>query len=304
MIISNFSGNFGNSIMQYAITRMVADRNGYKFGFNPKFNYDYHNGYNQLDFLDLDYGIIHNTSFHEMPNGIVNIWQEPTKTFHHIDKVNFHPYSPEIFDIEDNTKLIIPCGQDARYYDREKLASWIKIKNNKIKEYENLLDYYNIELGNNTCIINVRGGEYLGIPNVLLRMGYWIDAIDYMRKINPDMKFVVVSDDVDYAKHIFNAPVVRHSIGFCYYLINNAKNLIISNSSFALFPAWLNKNDPLVIAPLWWARHNVSNDYWASSDIWTFAKDNLWYFMDRDNSVYNYKSIMKFEKFNRNYSVV
>src|SRR3972149_1231966 len=98
MITANFSGNFGNSIIQYAITRTVADKNGYEFGFNPRFNYDYHNGYNQLEFLDLDYGHIHNATFYEIPDGISNIWTEPMETFYHVDQVNYHPYSPEIFN--------------------------------------------------------------------------------------------------------------------------------------------------------------------------------------------------------------
>jgi hypothetical protein len=298
MITCGFSGNFGNSLIQYAITRTVADKNGYEFGFNPKFNYDYHNGYNQLDFLDLDYGIVHDASFHENPNGIEYLWEEPVKTFYHKDQVNFHPYSPEIFSIRDNTKLVIPCCQDARYYDKEKLASWIKIKSEKEQEYKVILESLKIELDNNTCVINVRGGEYLGIPNVLLRIKYWEDAVNHMRELNPSMRFVTVTDDVDYAKSMFNTPVLHHSIGLDYYIINNAKYLILSNSSFALIPAWLNNHDPYVIAPMWWARHNVSEgNYWASSNVFTFGEDNLWYFLDRDNQLYNYNKIIRENKY-------
>jgi hypothetical protein len=301
MITCNFSGNFGNSLIQYAITRTVAGTYGYKFGFNPKFNYDYHNGYNQLDFLDLDYGIIHNASFHENPDGITNIWEEPVKTFYHVDRVDFHPYSPEIFLVKDNTKLVIPCCQDARYYNQKQLASWIRIKGEKEKEYREVLRLSEMELDRNTCVINVRGGEYLGIPNVLLRTQYWMDAIEYMKKINPAMKFIVATDDIDYARSLFDFPIVSNNIGLCYYMINNAEYLILSNSSFAIIPAWLNPNDPVVVAPMWWARHNVSEgNYWASSDIWTFGKNNLWFFLDRDGKFYNYMKIIVENKYRIN----
>jgi hypothetical protein len=77
-------------------------------------------------------------------------------------------------------------------------------------------------------------------------------------------------------------PVFHFGIGMDYYMISQAKNLILSNSSFAILPTWLNKNKPYVIAPRYWARHNVSTGYWANSDMWTFG----WNYMDKDGELY------------------
>ena len=51
-IISNYSGNFGNHSMIHAITRVVADKNGYDFAINPRPEYDYFNGQSQFYFLN------------------------------------------------------------------------------------------------------------------------------------------------------------------------------------------------------------------------------------------------------------
>ncbi len=48
--------------------------------------------------------------------------------------------------------------------------------------------------------------------------------------------------------------------------------------TFAIFPAWLNPNNPYVIAPKYWARHNVSTGYWANSSVDTFG----FRFLDRN----------------------
>ena len=164
MLPCNFSGNMGNSIIQYAITRTVADKNGYEFGFNPTFNYDYHNGYNQLEFLDLDYGHVHNASFHECPDGVDYVWYEKYETikYDNGDIVDYHPLQLNVFAIPDGTKLVVRCMQDARYYDKTKLQNWIKIKKENQQKYCQQLKNWGIELDENLTVLNIRGGEYLG----------------------------------------------------------------------------------------------------------------------------------------------
>ena len=65
--------------------------------------------------------------------------------------------------------------------------------------------------------------------------------------------------------------------------IKNARYLLLSNSSFAVFPAMTSETLRYAIAPKYWARHNVSNGYWASEqNIYSF-----FYYMDRHGKIYS-----------------
>lgn len=287
MLVCDITGNFGNHLVDYVLTRVVAEKNGFQWGFNRTPSHDYYGGKEQLDFMNIDYGVEHHTPYGEIPDGIKYIWEEKRETFYHIDRVDYHPFQPDVFNICDNTKLIIYCCQDARYYEdsKDKIKNWLSIKESCLKEYNEKLYLTNIILDMDTCIINVRGGEYKSIPNVLLRKEYWDGAMRFMKMRNKNIKFVVVTDDVPYAQSLFPEikDIYHFSIGMDYYIINNAHNLILSNSSFAIFPAWLNPvPNKMVVAPRFWARHNVSSGYWASSDVFTFG----WWFLDRNGYFY------------------
>lgn len=265
MITADFTGNLGNHLWQYAITRAVAEHNGYEWGFNRTTSHDYYGGKPQMDFMEIDYGKEHTTPWGQLPPGITKVWEEPKEAY---DGYNYHPFTSSIFEIEDNTKLIIHCCQNARYLQnrKEDVRNWFKPKDKSVP----------LDLNDNLCIINVRGGEYKGIPSLLLDPNYFFNAVEHMIHKNNEMKFVVITDDMEYARSILPFPVYHFSIAEDYKIIGQTKNLILSNSSFALFPAWLNDN-AYIIAPKYWARHNVSTGYWANSDIWTFG----FHFLDR-----------------------
>ena len=289
MISSPLTGNCGNNLIIYLITRIVADKNGYEFGFNRHPSYDYHGGLEQLDYLNLSYGKEHNYGYHEIPDGITNVWYEQ---YQHInypngDSVDYHPYQPDIWNVPDSTKLVIRCCQDENYFRgyKEKIIDWLQYK----KEFEEKINYYlfynDIFFDENLCVLNARGGaEYRSMSSVLLQKKYWDDAMQLMLERNPKMKFLCITDDPIFYKQFFNneIPVMHISIGGDYFCVNSSRNLIISNSSFAIISTYTNKNDPYVIAPRWWAKHNVAQNYWASSDMFTFG----WNFLDRDGKLY------------------
>jgi len=287
-ISTSLSGNLGDHIVRYALCRTVAEKNGYNWAINPIPSFDYYGGEEQMKFFHLDYGLPNNASYNSAPPTTQAIWVEQAK---HYQDYNFYEFQPEIFFVNDDTHLRIYCAQDARYYNREKLRKWFTIGKEETKECEKILKNNNIELNENLTVINCRGGEYRGIPNLFLKPEYYQNAINYILSITPKMKFIVVTDDVDYYKNIFNYPVYHFSICCDYYIVNNSKNLILSNSGFALFPAWLNRNVDIVVAPLHWARHNIG--CWANSAVWTFGKEDEWVFLDRNGEIFTYKESIR-----------
>lgn len=271
MITTDFTGNFGNHIFQYVTLRSVAERKGYEWGCTNYIYGDYFGGISQMDFLDLDYG-----------KPVVGIERDYQEVIVNLGHTNVHQYH-DFEDLKDNSKLV-GCWQTEQYFDKEKVREWVKIKN--------IEGYRNMDTDDDECIINVRGGEYKGIASVLLPKSYWDNAIAHMKDINPRMKFTVITDDVPYARTLFpEFPLKCYHTGINtdYYMIYQAKYLILSNSSFAWFPAWLNPNVNTTIAPKYWARYNISDGYWGSSNIFTKG----WLYLNREGELETYEDVVE-----------
>ena len=116
-----------------------------------------------------------------------------------------------------------------------------------------------LDMPDNLCICNFRGGEYSGVPDFFLPQSYWDNAMTNMLKINPQMEFEIHTDDPITAKRFFPDFECIHDMEFNWRSIRFAKYIILSNSSFGWFPAWLG-NAKLIIAPEHWGRHN--RGYW------------------------------------------
>ncbi len=123
----------------------------------------------------------------------------------------------------------------------------------KVREW---LDVEPIEIDDNVCVINFRGGEYVGVPDLFLTYEYWELAMKKMLEINPFMRFEVHTDDPVAARRFFPGLEIYSDTALNWKAIRYAKYLILSNSSFAILPAHLN-DDTTVIAPKYWARYNT-----------------------------------------------
>lgn len=115
------------------------------------------------------------------------------------------------------------------------------------------------------CILNLRGGEYKRHKDFILPESYWQSAIAYMKENRGIEEFIVVTDDSRYAASIFpNFEIVSNSVSKCYLSLMAAKNLVVSNSTFSYFPIRASTQNPFVIGPKYFARHNSSQNIWAS----------------------------------------
>ena len=101
-----------------------------------------------------------------------------------------------------------------------------------------------------------------------------------------NFKFIIITDDVKYAKKLLpDYPVYHFDIGRDYSVVKNAKYLILSNSSFAFFAAWTSETVKYVIAPKYWARHNVSDGFWACA--FNLYRDWMW--QDVNGKLFTYE---------------
>jgi hypothetical protein len=109
------------------------------------------------------------------------------------------------------------------------------------------------------------GNEALGGKGLNLPFIYYQKAIEQL-EFDDNTKVMVISDDTDYVKQNFklnipfsiekNLPIID------FLLMVNANSLIISNSSFSWWGAFLNnKSDLKVIAPKYWLGFKVQKTY-------------------------------------------
>ena len=269
----------GNQLAVYVTTRAIAERNGYKFGFTGLENFgDRRYNNNGLYFMDLDLGDQVDTST------IVNYYKEKelrlhTNASHHDATIgcDIRLIDQQLLNVSDNTKIDgVMQGEEYFLSYKDNLRDWLKVKS----EY----DCYDF-CDDNICVINFR--DYRGNDELYLTREYWVNAINHMLAINPEMQFLVITENPAAAQEMLPelADNIYHfDVGKDYSIIKNAKWLIISNSSFAIWPALTNQVVRMVIAPKYWARHNVSNGYWACS--YNLYQD--WFYMNRQGILYSY----------------
>lgn len=268
----------GNQLFCYVTTRVLAADKGLKFGIQSP------EKFKGKDFIKLDFGekVVGGSGPeggppHSLPEGIKHYYSE--RKISHPNGSDLRTYDGSLVDIPDHTK-IDGVLQDEQYlaYRKDEIREWLKV-DPTFECHDYASDDY--------CVINFRGGEYANYPELFLTQKYWNDAISEMRKKNPQMQFVVVTDDVKLAKRFFpKFPVSHKSIANDYVIIKNAHYLILSNSSFAWFPAWLNQNLKFCIAPKYWTRHNISDGYWSCMYNLTTG----WEYLDREGKLFDHSS--------------
>jgi hypothetical protein len=238
----------GNQLHRYVATRVLAADKGYAFGMVAPENCKV------LSFMNLDMGepVVGSWSLGEggkvIPITSMASWEEKKTTENGID---IRGYDPEFNFVADNT-IIDGEFQDERYFEHrlDEVREWLKVDKLPVPDH--------------WCVLGFRGGEFKAFPDLLLPRSYWEEAMDMMRKERPDMKFVVVSDDPDFARtYLPPVDAVYHDAEMDWRMVSHAKYLILSNSSFYIFPALLNPRHGKIIAPRYWARRNTG--VWATN---------------------------------------
>lgn len=274
----------GNQLFCYVSTRCIAKELGYDFGTagQEQLAVNIHSK-KGMYFMDMDLGIPISA-----PDKF-NKYHETDKRIYIKNCAHDMSYGcyvagadANIYSVQDQT-LIYGNLQAQRYFShyKEEVKQWLKVK----KEY----DSYEFHK-ENLCIMNVRGGEYVDNRSLFLKRKYWLDAMKNMRNIRADMKFIIVTDDVEAAGKLLPEIKAYHfDLAKDYITIKNAKYLILSNSTFAFFPAFTSETVEKIIAPKYWARHNVSDGYWASEQ--NIYSDFL--YQDRKGKLFTAKECLK-----------
>lgn len=268
----------GNQLFRYVATRVLAEDRGYDFGMiNPE-------GFKGKDFMEIDMG-------KQVPVGHVQVLEggylsinSDLKRFEEKkiveNGVDVRSFDPEWAFVEDNT-IIDGEFQDEKYFYHKMMghitdATTGKPVHGAYGPLSRWLETPVLAMPNDVCVIGFRGGEFQFIPELFLTRDYWETAITLMREVNPQMRFIAVTDDPTLAAAVLPREVkVTHDIATDWRMVRNAKYLIISNSSFYILPSLLNNHVKKVIAPRYWARRNTG--VWALPS--NYYSDKRWQYI-------------------------
>lgn len=267
----------GNQLFCYITTRCIAMRNDCDYsilGSETMAN----NIHSQcgLYFMDLDYGIP------TKKEDFDNVYYEKEDRLYVANSKHDIEHGAYITGVDETmlnmneTVLMYGNMQSEAYYlpYKEEIKKWLTIK----PEYE-CFDYSQDDL----CIIHLRCTDYMDSPELFLQKKYWLNGMKNMRKINPKMRFMIITNDVKEAEKLIpGVKAYNFDLAKDYSIIKNAKYLLLANSSFTYFPAFTSDTVKTIIAPKYWARHNVSDGYWAS-------EQNIyegWLYQDRMGKLY------------------
>lgn len=169
--------------------------------------------------------------------------------------------------VTDNT-FLIGFYQSESYlieYRDIILNEWFKFNESIKKVADPILKKYDL---NNHCFIHFRGTDYKTIPQYFLPHEYYLNAIEYLKNINSDLTFTIITDDVEEStKYFSDYEILNNETEIDFYLLSESKYKVIPNSSFSWWASWLSKNSIVTVAPNNWFNYNSKNNVFSPSGI-------------------------------------
>jgi len=267
---------FGNQLFAYATLRSIAEKNGYEWGIMRPDKFKGH------DFMTVDMGkeVIGGSGPEggpptELPEGIENYYRE----YRHAEstdpllQTDIRLTDKKLLTISDSTKIDGNLQSEDYFIDSD-FRNWFKVNEDKEHDDTNVEDM---------CIINFRGGDMVGNAGCWLPRSYYNNAIKRVQEQHPNMKFAIVTDDVEAANYVLPEFEAYHvSIDWDFVALKNARHVICGASTFACFPLWMNEHLETCIAPKYWFDHNRSQGWWSlGCSIYSYPT----YYMDREGSL-------------------
>lgn len=289
----------GNQLFCYVTTRALAYDKGYDFSIlNREILANNIHSNKGMYFMDIDCGLdMTKDDFSE-------IYHEKEDRIYLGNSIHDIEHGCYITGVDEKllhlseSTLLYGNMQDEAYFRKYKkeIKDWLRVR----PEYDSM-EYSR----DNLCVINIRGGEYTSNPELFLSRSYWLKAMKLMKQQRADMEFMVVTDDVAAAKRVLpEVPAYHFDLAGDYTTIKNAQYLILSNSTFAFFPAFTSETAKLIIAPKYWARHNVSDGYWASEQ--NIYEEFL--YMDKNGKLFTAsecrEELAKYKKISKRYKAI
>ena len=242
------NGRFGNQMFQYASLMGIADKQNCLYGI------DYYNGNKILwnQFTDNEF-VNKNTLV--LPKAFQLSALHCQEKYPILDENKHFHFNPAFFNTGDDIHLH-GYFQTERYFKHieSTIRSEFTFRSDIIDAAQSYLkDKQTYE----TVSIHVRRGDYLQFKHQgVCDLTYYANALQYFT--NQSYNFIIVTDDVDWAKSTFEGSgnfYISESnnqfVDMCIMTLCNHN--IMANSTFSWWGAWLNQtSNKKVIAPSKW----------------------------------------------------
>ena len=183
-------------------------------------------------------------------------------------------FDPEVFNAKDGTNFYGYYQCADYFYDYE---NELKISLSFNDNIEHICSRYIQQIKNTKNVktittLHIRRGDGIadkGKYQVLLSINYYKELINKLR--NNNNIFLVISDDINWCKQQFNehdvifsqvnsvpTSISKHLIDFC--LLSKGDSIIMANSSYSWWAAWLSKSENIYCPNKWWGTLNSHFD--------------------------------------------
>jgi hypothetical protein len=311
VIIVRLQGGLGNQLFQYAFARSIALRKNIDLKIDISLLGEVSNSaenaivrYYDLDFFKLKTPFANKKEI-ELFNGKLSpsIIQ---RVIYKINRIlgnyplviqNGNIYNENQINGIGNNACIVGRWQSESFFIENSAAIKKELNFNSFTPNKYSLNIANDFKNNISIGVHIRRGDYYSLREYSEGIGclsesYYFEAINYLKNKfqSSDLKFYFISDDIDWCKKIFisisNSVFVEQEKtkkGYIsdLWLLKQCKHVIISNSTFAWWGAYLSENNEgLIVAPLKWARtkeftpESIIPDRWIKLDN-TFEKSKF-----------------------------
>lgn len=297
MKIVNIIGGLGNQMFQYAFALALQkkhreqvvkiDTSHFNYIFIKKFrSANLHNGY-EIEKVFPNARLGHATPWDlirltwYMPNYVLSRVVRrllPTRKNEYIQTPkDIFAYSEEVFSAKgdgyyEGVWQAVDYYEDVKEELREVFAHPTPNEYNMelIKEIQN----------SSSVGLHVRRGDYLASPefNSICNLDYYKRGIAEILKDNQKQDFYIFSNDIPWCKQEIEPLINGHNIIYvtgntgknsCWdmFLMTYCKNLIIANSSFSWWGAFLNKDVKKVVVPAKWVNREGKQENYCKEWI-------------------------------------
>lgn len=275
MIITKISDGFGNQMFMFACGYASARRLGTRLMLDISYLETNSMRSYELDKLNIYYDKIFTTKhlkfyilkvlYRKVVHALMHIFFR----FYHEKRT--YVYDEKLSNIKDNTYLF-GYWQTEKYF-RNYRTDLMRMFTPNYEPSNECLNYIRLVQNCNSVAVHIRRGDYVNL-GICLDRSYYENAFKKMEEQYNTVKYFIFSDDIDYAKQMFqkgDRDIVyvqyssQNSTLEDFFIMKNCKHIIMANSTFSWWAAWLNDNpDKIVIFP---ATKLAASDFYPSQWI-------------------------------------